>query len=756
MARNKSDPGYPSRKDIIRFIREAEGHAGKREIAKAFNIKADGRIQLKEDLRALIEDGTLSRQPSKGFVVQGELPPVTVLDVFDRDTDGELLARPMKWESESPPPKIYMAPERGQGRGPAIGIGDRVLARINRLKDGTHEARVIKKLGLGAQKILGVYRKDGKAARIYPVDKRAKSDLLVDRNETNGAKDGELVLAELMPAKGHATKLARVVERLCDVEEPKAVSLIAIHAHGIPNELPSAVLAEADAAQPAQLGKRTDLRGIPFITIDPSDARDHDDAVHAEADDDPKNEGGHIVRVAIADVAAYIRPGTAMDREALKRGNSVYFPDRVVPMLPERISNDLCSLREGEDRACMCVEMVFDKSGAKRRHKFMRGFMRSTAKLSYVEAQAAIDGAPGEKAAPILESVLRPLWNAYEALAIARDRRGPLDLDLPERKIELDEKGRIASISNRMRLDAHRLIEECMIQANVCAAETLEQKRSPLIYRVHDTPTEEKLNSLREVLASIDLSLAKGQVMKPTNFNTILARAKDTEFNQLVNDIVLRSQSQAVYTPENLGHFGLNLRRYAHFTSPIRRYADLIVHRALVRAHDFGKDGLTDVEADKLAEIAEEISNHERRAMAAERDSVDRYLAAYMHDQVGETFHGRISGVTRFGLFVRLPDSGADGLVPIATLGNEYFFHDEATHALVGDRSRKGYRLGDIVEVRLREATPLTGGLRFELLSDPKTISGVSSGGRPRGKGPKDRKGGKPHGSKLGKARRRK
>lgn len=685
---------------------------------------------------------------------RSKLPNVTVLDVHDRDNDGELLARPVSWDSDEPAPNILLTPERGKTMpGPPIGVGDRVLARIKHNKDGTLEARVMKRVGASVHKILGVVHHEGKDTVVKPVDRKSRHDLIISHDDLNGAKEGELVLTELMPTRNYGPKRGRVLERLCDVNEPKAVSLIAIHAHNIPNEFPSSVLEAADKAKPATMDKRTDMRAIPFITIDPADARDHDDAIHAERDTSEENKGGFIVHVAIADVAAYIRTGEDMDVEAIKRGNSVYFPDRVVPMLPERISNDLCSLRENEDRPCLAVEMVFGKSGQKIRHTFKRGMMKSHAKLSYEEAQAAQDGTPSERAAPWVEDVIKPLYEAYAALCIARDARGPLDLDLPERRIELNEAGKVSAITQRVRLDAHRLVEECMIQANVCAAESLEKARSPLIYRVHDTPSEEKLTNLREFLKTMDMTFAKGTTIRPTHFNSILTGARDTEYSNLISDVVLRSQSQAIYSPENLGHFGLNLRRYAHFTSPIRRYADLIVHRALIRAHNFGKDGLADDQAQDLEAIAENISNFERRAMAAERDSNDRYLAAYMSERLGAEFEGRVSGVTRFGLFIRLAGSGADGLVPISNLGSDYFTHDEAAHALIGQRSGKGFRLGDVVSVRVMEATPISGGLRFELLTEPKPIKSSATGkthvskrGRgPINKGKKRGKGGKKH-----------
>ena len=482
-------------------------------------------------------------------------------------------------------------------------------------------------------------------------------------------------------------------------------------------KFPERVLTEVETLKSYSHEGREDLRHIPLLTIDPPDARDHDDAVYAEADTDPENAGGFKVIVAIADVAAYIRPQSALDREARIRGNSVYFPDRVVPMLPERISNDLCSLREWEDRPALACFITFDKSGTKRTHRFARILMRSAAKLSYQQAQAAMDGSPDAKAQPLLETALKPLWKAYAAVMKARNARGPLELDLPERKLILDAHGMIERVVSPERLDAHKLIEEFMIQANVAAAETLEQKRTPLIYRVHDEPSAEKLASLGDFLRTIGMSIPKGQRLIPRQFNRILEEVKGKEFEHLVNTVVLRSQAQAVYSPENRGHFGLCLGKYAHFTSPIRRYADLIVHRALVSSLGFGDDGLSRQDMDEIHDTAELISGTERRAMAAERETVDRLIAAHLSTQIGATFRGRIGGVVSAGLFVTLDDSGADGFIPVSTVGHEYYAYDETRRALIGAKSGDTYQLGDKVEVRLKEATPVAGGLLFEMVS---------------------------------------
>jgi ribonuclease R len=595
-----------------------------------------------------------------------------------------------------------------------------VLARIRStgVRTYPYEGRIIRKLASEENRVLGVYRViKGHGARIVPVDKKARHEFTVEAGGDHGAEPGELVEVEIGRDRGRGLAKARVRRRLGDLKDQRNISLIAIHEHGIPTHFPDRALAETKALRNFSAGGRIDLRHVPFITIDPPDARDHDDAVHAEPDPDPANPGGFKVIVAIADVAQYVQPGSALDREARIRGNSVYFPDRVVPMLPERISNDLCSLREGEDRACLACLMTFDRRGNKLSHRFVRGVMRSHAKLSYEEAQAAIDGSPSNKTQALLKPILRPLWQAFHAVNEARARRGPLELDLPERKILLDAHGLIERVFVPERLDAHKLIEEFMIQANVAAAETLEERKIPLIYRVHEPPSREKLVALSEFLKTLGLSLPLGQALKPKLFNSILERAKNKDFETLVNQVVLRSQAQAVYAADNRGHFGLNLRRYAHFTSPIRRYADLIVHRALITAHGFGEDGLSGEDKATLIDTAELISATERRAMAAERTTIDRLVAAHLSDRIGTQFDARINGLVSAGIFVTLSETGADGFVPASTLGADRFLYNEKTHSLVGARTGETYTLGDRVEVVLKEVSPVSGGMRFEMVT---------------------------------------
>jgi ribonuclease R len=551
--------------------------------------------------------------------------------------------------------------------------------------------------------------------RIVPVEKRARAEFLLPREARMGAESGELVWAEIQPGRPLGLKSARVVERLGPTMGPKSISLITIHDHDIPHTFSDEALAQAKAAGPALLKGRIDLRKIPLVTIDGEDARDFDDAVWAEPDPNAGNRGGWHLLVAIADVAHYVRPGSPLDKAALDRGNSVYFPDRVVPMLPHELSNGWCSLVPAEDRPCIAAHLWIDANGALLRHSFERGMMRSAARLTYRQVQATREGIRDKDTAKLADTVIAPLYGAFEALARARRARGVLELDMPERQVLIDGAGNVAGIRLRERLDSHKLIEEFMIAANVAAAEALEERKAPVLYRIHDQPTRDKLASLREFLETLGLKLARGQVVRPRDFNHILERVEGRPEARLVNEVVLRSQAQAVYDPVNIGHFGLALRRYCHFTSPIRRYADLLVHRSLITALRLGEDGLAGAGAD-LPRIAEHISGAERRAAAAERDAVDRFTAAYLAEQVGVVMPGRISGVTRFGLFVTLDESGADGLVPISTLPDDYYEHDEAGHRLVGRSSGLVYRLGDLVEARLLEANPLTGGIIFEIM----------------------------------------
>jgi ribonuclease R len=641
--------------------------------------------------------------------------------VTGTDPDGDAIARPAVWDNaDGPPPVIFMSAEP-RGR-PALAPGERVLARLKPAGPGRYEGRTIRRMTDAPGRVLGVYRAApaGRAqgdARIIPTDRRAKAEWIVPPGEDGGAADGEIVLAEPLPHHRLGLKPARIIERLGAMGDARSISLIAIHTHDIPQEFPAAALEEAERARATPLGRRTDLRDTKLITIDGEDARDFDDAVFAE----PDGSGFRLI-VAIADVAHYVRPGSPLDHAARTRGNSAYFPDRVVPMLPEALSNGWCSLRPDEDRGCLFVELRIDAQGRKTAHRFGRGLMRSVARLTYEEVQRADDADDATHA---------HLYVAFRALLAARIARGTLDLDLPERKVMLNDDGRVASVAPRPRLDSHRLIEEFMVLANVAAAEELERLHQPAMYRIHAPPSEEKLASLRDFLHGLGISLPPGDQVHPRDLDRVLRRVAGTPEAPLVNEVMLRSQSQAEYSPDNIGHFGLALPRYAHFTSPIRRYADLLVHRALIRGLRLGDGALVEDEAQRLPDTALHITATERRAQLAERDAIDRYLAAYMADKVGANFAARISGVTRFGLFVTVAESGASGLVPVRSLPDDFWQHDEREQTLTGRRTHLAFRLAQEVEVRLAEASPVTGGLVFHILQGSPDRP---RGGRPTGK----------------------
>ena len=736
----------PSKDAILAWVTDNPDKTSKRDIAKQFGIKGQARIDLKRILKELTAEGHIEKR-RKTYGNAEELPPVSVLAIDRVDGSGDIWAKPLEWKGKGDEPTIIFMPKPGDQ---AVTIGDRILARmaVSKQEDVKYEARLIRVISAAPATIVGLLRLGSEGARIIPVDKKSDKEWRVNADGINGAKDGELVEARQIGPKGRmGLPLAKVSSVIGDPMAPKSISLIAIHEHGIPDAFPDEVIAEAEAAEPTPLGDRTDLRHLPLFTIDPSDARDHDDAICAAPDDDPANEGGFIVWVAIADVAHYVRPGSELDREARNRGNSSYFPDRVVPMLPDALSGDLCSLHEGVDRACLAVRMVLNSKGLKLSHAFHRGLMQSPASLSYEQAQAAHEGTYDDATTPLAQP-LKDLFAAYAAATKARNARQPLNLDLPERKIILSDEGVVTSVAFRERFDAHRLVEEFMVAANVCAAETLEAKRYPCLYRVHEEPSPEKLDSLREVAQAAGLVFPKGQVLKTQHLNQLLNAAAESEDSAVINISVLRSMTQAYYGPNNMGHFGLNLKRYAHFTSPIRRYADLLIHRALISAHGWGDDGISDHDAGNLQETGEWISQTERRSMLAERDTTDRYLASYLSERIGSEFEGRVSGIAKFGLFVKLTETGADGIIPLSRLGREYWRYDPDTTTLTGDASGRVIALGMPALVRLEEAAPITGGLSLELLElDGKPMASGGRSRNSRGKMP-------PKGKKTGKSRR--
>ena len=728
--------GLPSRQQILDFIASSDTPAGKREIAKGFGLNGADKIALKALLKDMTDEGLIDIAPGRAFHKMGGVPKVTVLRVTDADGD-TVWAVPERWEAEGIPQPRLRVIERGR-KASALGPGDRILARTEEAGSGWI-AHPMKMLARGEEQILGVLREEGGRLFLAGLDKKMNRDLpVVDRGE---AEPGDLVLAE---KTGRPPRImVKVVERLGDPFAPRSFSMIAIAKHGIPNVFSPELIAEAERVARQPLGDdREDLRHLPIVAIDPIDARDHDDAVWATPDDDPANEGGFRAIVAIADVSFYVRPGSLLDKEARKRGNSVYFPDRVVPMLPEVLSADVCSLKADQDRAAMACHLRIGKDGEILDWRFTRAVVRLAANIAYEHAQAAVDAVkagevPEAVDAELTKTALLPLWDCWAALTRARDKRNPLDLDLPERRVVLDEAGRILSVAPRERLDAHRLIEDFMIAANVAAAKALERKKAPVMYRIHEPPSREKLTALKDYLKTFDMSFALGQVIRPATFNHILGTLGEHEAREEIMTQVLRTQTQAYYGPQNAGHFGLALGSYAHFTSPIRRYSDLIVHRSLVDAYKLGLGGLSAEDAANMERVGELISSLERRAMEAERETVDRYVAAYLSQHVGEVMDAKITGVAAFGFFATVEGVGGDGLVPARDLGREYFRHDEASQRLVGEETGEYFALGQKLKLRLVEANPVSGALRFELPDGKGSGSGERGDDRRRGGPPR-------------------
>ncbi len=783
MTQQRRNPpsGLPTREQILAFIAAADQPADKRAIARHFAIRGNDKIALKALLKDMTDEGLVDLAPGRAFHKHGGLPRVTVLRVAAVEGDA-VYAVPEHWEAATPPPRLRVLEK---GRRGALGLGDRILARTEE-RGGGHVAHPMKKLQAAGESIIGVIVRDtgpgGKELLwLRPADKRARQDFALA--DTAGAEPGELVRAELA-GRGAGVR-AKVIERLGDPFAPRALSLIAISKHDIPNVFAAETLAEAAVAAhlPLSADGREDLRHLPIVAIDPVDARDHDDAVWATPDDDPANTGGFCAIVAIADVSYYVRDGSKLDREARRRGNSVYFPDRVVPMLPEELSAGVCSLKAGEDRAAMACHLVIDRHGKVTSWRFARALVRLRANIPYEAAQAVMDaneplpfrsggsvgfpdqpeiaggnftrhwvgvgtvglaqggetpprspkaqlrGAKSHDPSPEGEgevvAALVNLWACWHLLAKARDGRSPLNLDLPERQVILDEAGGIAEIRVRERLDAHRLIEDYMIAANVAAAKALEAKKSAVMYRIHEPPSREKLVSLKDYLATFGQNFALGQVVTPAVFNRLIDGFADDDRRDEMMTAILRSQTQAYYGPANAGHFGLALGSYAHFTSPIRRYADLIVHRALVDAYALEvpgsakglppRTGLGSADAKGLSRIGEAISALERRAMEAERETIDRYVAAWLGTRIGEVVPARITGVQPFGFFATVEGLGGDGLVPVSTLGDERFFYDEAARSLDSEHGRVSYAVGQRLDLRLVEANPISGSLRFAL-----------------------------------------
>lgn len=732
MARKQRASEPPTREALLDFIRDSDAPVGKREIARAFRLSSGDRAIIADMLAELEEDGAIQRGRSRRYTMEDRLPGVTVVEVAGFDSDGDPVVRPAEVRLSDRKARIRLVPDGRRGRAP--GLGDRILVRLHRESSGSYTARIMRILDRRPARVFGVFRAQHAGGRLEPADRKLKSEFLIAEGNTGGADDGELVACETLPGRAFGLPLARVVSRIGRASDPKSVSPLVIARHGIPDLFSPEALGQAERAKAAPMDDREDVRDMPLVTIDDEHARDYDDAVWAEADKDPENPGGWRLVVAIADVAWYVRPGDPLDQAAFLRGNSVYLPDRVIPMLPEALSNGWCSLNPGEDRPCLMVRMWISREGKKLRHSFHRAMMRSAARLTYNRVQQARNkGLSGEGDGEIPSGVVTPLYGAFAALLQSREHRGAIDLDMPERRIVLAKDGSVERVEQRKRLDSHRLIEEFMILANICAAETLEAVGQPCMYRLHDDPAPDRVAALRDYLRTLGLRLAGGQAVRPRHFAQLVSRLAGMPYALAVQDAILRSQAKAVYGPENIGHFGLALRRYAHFTSPIRRYSDLLVHRALIAGLRLGMGGLKSDAGRQFAEIGDHISVTERRAVDAERECFDRLCSHYLSSKTGAVFAGRVTGVERFGLFVELEDTGANGLLPVSALGDAYYVFDETCMALRCDALDEEFRLGDVLQLRLAEVNPVTGTLALELADRPPRLAAHRpSRGRPR------------------------
>ena len=713
--KTKNQIAFQTKREILEFISTSSQSIGTTGIAHAFSLNREEKVKLKKALNELREEGFISFARGKNLIVHSTLPSVAVVRVIGHDDEGNICAEPLTSESNTTTPKIFIkeAPTERKTLAP----GEKVLAKLSMRDDQSYEGKIIRRIGFKSSKIYALYSKTGKNGRLKSTNRNDRRYYFVSKRDSLNAKDGELVRAEVLNRYHAGMKIAKIVERINAEFFETSISQISILETGIPTDFSDEAIEIANSAKITPLNNRRDLRNIPLVTIDDSDARDFDDAVFAERDTNRDNPGGWHLIIAVADVAWYVRPGNALDSDAAKRSNSVYFPDRVIPMLPEVLSNGWCSLKPNEDRPCMAVHLWINAEGTLINHFFVRGLMRSHARLTYKQVQDAQNGKPDQITAPIMELVISPLFGAYEALRKARQKRGALELELAERKIILSKNGQVERIKIRERHDSHKLIEEFMITANVAAAETLEKKKQPCLFRVHDEPSRKKMETLRQFLDSIDIPLAKGQVIKTNYFNQILKKTKNTPHAKMVNDTILRCQSQAEYNQNNIGHFGLALKRYCHFTSPIRRYADLLVHRSLIECLSLG-EGSFGGNYDYFENIGATLSRNERRAALAERDASDRYCASFLSDKIGNIFTGHINGVTRFGLFITLNDSGADGLVPIRSLGKHYFTYNESENLLHCIRTKETYQSGDEVQVILVKSDAITNSLIMNIFKD--------------------------------------
>ncbi|WP_372015089.1 ribonuclease R [Pseudoxanthomonas sp. 10H] len=708
-----------SREAILATLEEAGGPRTAEELAQALGLTAEDRFDaLGKRLGAMVRDGQLVQNRRGGFA------PVEHTNLIS----GTVIANPNGFG--------FLRPDAGGGDDlflPPYEMrkamhGDRVLANVTGIdRSGRREGSIARVLERGVTRLIGRFGTEAGISFVVPDDKRIQRNVQVPPDGTGGAREGQLVVCELVQAPdARRPPIGKVIAVLGDSLTPSLVVEAAIHGHDLPHEFPAAVLDEATAVpltvEPSMVGDRVDLRATPLVTIDGEDAKDFDDAVYCEV-----NKAGFRLVVAIADVSHYVRPGTPLDDEAQKRATSVYFPGFVVPMLPETLSNGICSLNPKVDRMCFVCDMQVDHDGQVTRSKFYEAVMNSHARLTYTQVWKAVgedDADARAEIAPVLPHVER-LHQLYQVLAKAREKRGAIEFETSEVRFVLDNRGEVTQAGMLVRNDAHKLIEECMIAANVEAARYLLKSHVPAPYRIHEKPPEGKYADLLEFLKEFKLSLPAWAKVQPGDYTRLLKKVRERPDAALLESVLLRSQSLAVYSPDNAGHFGLALEAYAHFTSPIRRYPDLLVHRAIKHALSRQKPEAFTYSPRDMAALALQCSERERRADEAEREVDERYRAAWMEQHVGGQFDGVISGVTSFGLFVELDQSKVNGLVHVTQLPHDYYHFDPVRKTLSGERRGLQFRLGDRVRIIVLKASLEERKIDFRLVEDKERDTGL-------------------------------
>lgn len=704
----------PSREAILALLEDRGEWLSEARIAEALKLDDEtDLLAMRKRLGAMVRDGQLLQGR------RGDYAPAQKLDLIPgsviANVEGYGFLRPDEGGDD-----LYLSPQQMR----TVMHGDRVLASVVGVdRRGRRQGAIVEVLQRRSPRLVGRVMIENGVTVVAPDDRRLHQDILIPPGKEQGAKAGQIVVVEITdPPSQHRGPLGEIRSVLGERLQPSLLVEMAIASHDLPHEWPAAVLRDAAMVEPevsaAEREGRVDLRKLPLVTIDGADARDFDDAVYAE----PKRGGGWRLIVAIADVSHYVPIGSALDTEAQERSTSTYFPGFVVPMLPETLSNGICSLNPKVERLCMVCDMQVDANGEVTKSKFYDAVMLSHARLTYDKVWQVVglnDADAIDEVADVLPQI-RNLHALYKAMAEQRRRRGAIDFETPEVKFRLDQRGEVEAMGATERNDAHKLIEECMIAANVQAALFLEKKKIPALFRAHEPPPAEKYEDLQQFLREFKLSMPPIDRVTPGDFSEVLRMVRERPERELIQSVLLRSQSMAAYQPENRGHFGLALSAYAHFTSPIRRYPDLLVHRAIRYALTRGKPANYSYTPAEMASLAVHCSQRERRAEEAERDVDERFKCAWMSKHVGSEFDGVVTGVTSFGLFVELDESKVSGLVHISQLANDYYHFDPIRKLLKGEKSGEQFRLGDHVRVQVLRASLEDRKIDFRLVPPKK------------------------------------